>query len=796
MTETTQRDQHDDDQGDADGRWGRTGEVIRFPKHTGAVWPLPGDEEDQDPTIPNHPDGQTGDPGEDRETGAGDREELDDDSREDREAGALVLRPDGGMVPVGTPGTLEDTDDGEGEDSRPVVLVDPDPRTLGGTKLPWELEESRKPIIPDWLTDRRTRVSAFKWAAKKARYVTGFHAARVPVYAGRLLARSPRGAFRVSRDWFNWVRDAESRPLVTGAIQANDPEMHMKLTEKSVGRQRVRGTLSVLVAITGTIAFGTAVVVLPLPGLLLIAAVLIGLLGKAGTNDDKPVLSRATTALKIPELTSSQLITALGSLGLARLNAALKPGGQGVGFPDEIARHGEGYRAVIDLPYGVTAAHVIERKEELASGLRRTRGMVWPEGDSSVHEGRLIVWVGDEDFAKAKQPAWPLTKAGEFDIFADIPFGTDQRGQTVAFCLMYTSMLLGAIPRMGKTFAVRLLLLAAALDPTVILYVYDLKGLGDLKALEKVSHRYGCGPADDATVDLVMDGLRELSKEVDRRAEAMRRLPADVLPENQLTSAAAKNLKLKLQPIVCGIDECHGLFTSKHATEAEALCQKILKLGPAMGIMLLLATQRPDKESIPTSLSALVGVRCAMRVKGHQENDMILGTSAHQNGLKATAFTRNDKGIGILDGHADEHQVVRTYKVEAAEAEAITDRALAARQAAGTLTGHATGDTPTTGPAFSLLADLASIWPAGEDKVWSTRLCELLTGLRPDHYRGLDQHGLAGQLKPYGIETDQVWYKPAGAKGANRRGVHRTDLDKARRALNREQAAGPDGAAD
>lgn len=790
MTTTTRHDEFNDDQ---------AGEVIRFPRHTGPVWPLPGDEEDQDPTIPNHPDGgdgDTDDPADRDDDGA-----REDDGAGESGAGVLVLRPEAGeMVPADSRSGELDRDDDEDDDrdSRPVVLVDPDPATLGGTVPPWNREVSRKPIVPEWLTDRHTRVEAIKWAGNKARYVTAFHTARVPVYAGRLLARSPRGAYRVTKGWFNWVRDAESRPLVTGAIQANDPVMHMKLTEKSVNRQRTRAVLSATVAITGTIAFGTAVVVLPLPGLLLIAAVLIALLGKAGTDQDKPVLSRATSTAKIPELNSEQLIIALGSLGLARLNAALRPGGQGVQFPDPITRDGAGWRAVIDLPYGVTATDVIQRKESLASGLRRSRGSVWPEGDPSIHEGRLIVWVGDKDFAKAEQPAWPLAgkTAGKFDIFEPIPFGTDQRGRVVAFCLMFTSMLLGAVPRMGKTFALRLLLLAAALDPTVIIYAYDLKGMGDFQPLEPVAHRYARGPGDDATCALVIEGLRELNKEVDRRTDVMSRLPRDLIPENQLTSELAKNLKLDLRPIVCGIDEVHGLFKSKYAAEAQELCERLLKLGPAMGIMLLLATQRPDKESIPTSLSALVAVRCAMRVKGQQENDMILGTSAYQNGLRATEFTRNDKGIGILDGHDDDHEVVRTFYIDGPAADAIVERARAIREAAGTITGHAAGETQAAAPTYSLLDDLASVWPAGEDKVWSERLCELLTGLRPDHYRGLDPAGLNSQLKPYGVTVKQVWAKVPAGENPNRRGVHRADLDKARRALKREQADGQDGAAD
>jgi DNA segregation ATPase FtsK/SpoIIIE, S-DNA-T family len=69
--------------------------------------------------------------------------------------------------------------------------------------------------------------------------------------------------------------------------------------------------------------------------------------------------------------------------------------------------------------------------------------------------------------------------------------------------------------------------------------------------------------------------------------------------------------------------------------------------------MLLLATQRPDARSLPTGVSANVGTRFCLRVMGQLENDMILGTSAYKNGVRATMFTARDKGVGYLVGGPD-----------------------------------------------------------------------------------------------------------------------------------------------
>jgi S-DNA-T family DNA segregation ATPase FtsK/SpoIIIE len=98
---------------------------------------------------------------------------------------------------------------------------------------------------------------------------------------------------------------------------------------------------------------------------------------------------------------------------------------------------------------------VIDRREQLASGLRRPLGSVWPEPVTSEHAGRLELWVGRQDVAKSKQA----------DIFQPIPYGTDVRGRVVKAPLIYRNWLLGSIPRQAKTAAVRILACGVALDP-------------------------------------------------------------------------------------------------------------------------------------------------------------------------------------------------------------------------------------------------------------------------------------------------------------------------------------------
>jgi DNA segregation ATPase FtsK/SpoIIIE, S-DNA-T family len=84
-------------------------------------------------------------------------------------------------------------------------------------------------------------------------------------------------------------------------------------------------------------------------------------------------------------------------------------------------------------------------------------------------------------------------------------------------------VLISAMPQMGKTFALRVL--AAALDPTARLRVWELKGTGDLAAMEHVAHEYGSG-ADEATIEACLASARAVYAELDDRAAQIRTLPA------------------------------------------------------------------------------------------------------------------------------------------------------------------------------------------------------------------------------------------------------------------------------
>ncbi len=662
----------------------------------------------------------------------------------------------------------------------PVVMVDgPSPAGVG---LMGRLRSGqRRDVIPAWARSRAEFADGIGWLGGYAWHTTAYHAVRLPWYSVRLAFQAPAGAAKFLGGAMRWVADAEGEPLRQVAARRENVEEYLKLSRQRDGRVKLRGILLILGLILGPVLALVLFVLAPAWLEVLALALLTAGFGFMGAPSDKPVISRAVVTTEVERLTSGIVERALGALGIAEINKALAKGGEGIKFPAPITRDGPGWRADVDLPYGVTVPDILDRREKLASGLRRPLGCVWPEPVADEHAGRMVLWVGDRALNKVPRPAWPLAQSGAASLFKPLPFGTDQRGRNVDLTLMYDNVLIGAMPGMGKTFSLRTPLLAAALDPLAELLIWELKGTGDLAPLKKVAADYGSGP-DDETAAAALDSIRYVHKDLERRAKVISSLPKDKCPENKVIPALAANRSLGLHPLVLAIDECQELFShDTYGKEAGSLCTAIIKRGRALGVILLLATQRPDKESLPPAISANVGTRFCLRVMGQIENDMILGTSMYKNGIRATSFTKSDKGIGYLVGAADDPQIVRGYYMDNPAADAICERARKARIDAGTLSGIAAGQEPERREAADpLLDDIIAITPADEVKAWNDVTVDRLAQLRPEKYGAWGEMAPADKarqlttaLKPYGVATGQV------ARRINGKTVNRTGFERA-----------------
>ncbi len=106
---------------------------------------------------------------------------------------------------------------------------------------------------------------------------------------------------------------------------------------------------------------------------------------------------------------------------------------------------------------------------------------------------------------------WPLANAGQCSLWAPIPVGEDEDGNQVTVTLPERNLLAGGEPGAGKSTVVQVLIAAAALDPSVVLTLFDPK-LVELAVWQGCAHRL-VGP----NVEEAIDVLKALIGELDDR---------------------------------------------------------------------------------------------------------------------------------------------------------------------------------------------------------------------------------------------------------------------------------------
>jgi S-DNA-T family DNA segregation ATPase FtsK/SpoIIIE len=643
--------------------------------------------------------------------------------------------------------------------------------------------QPRGPILPTWLRSRRDVLASMRWSYRQAGYVMAFHGIRLPKYVGKVAVYAPLGLARTVGRVLRWATAEDGNfALRQAAATRDDPTTWLRLDMQRQRQSRWRWTLLTVITLVLVIALAVTWAAMPV-----LVRWLIGLIGgvflaRLGRPGDKPITDRVTEARPYRKLTAELVRRALVSVQLGAINSAVAKDPNAITFPVEIHRDGPGHLAIVDLPYGVEAADVCARRGRLASGLRLPLDQVWPE-PAAGHTGRLALWVGHEPASQMRQPAWPLIRSGTVDVFRPFPFATDPRMNVVDAELNARNWLDGGQPGSGKTFALRLKVLAAALDPRVELRGYELKGVGDFAVVEPVCAEYGNG-FDDDTLARCSAMFDWLYAECERRSKRIAHFAGlGRAPENKVTPELASLKGSGLHPLVVFVDEVQELFLSGYGKRAAEMVEKVIKLGRALGVILLLGTQIPDKDSLPPGITRNVNTRLCLSVADQIANDMVLGTSAYKNGYRATVFQPVvEAGWGILAG-LGKPGPCRSFYVNTADAEKVIARAVALRTEAGTMP-HPETPARQPGPAYDVLGDVATVWPTGEDAVWNETLIERLTELRPDVYAGWKPAQLTAALDIHGVKVDQIGRRVRG-KTVNRRGPNHAGITSAIAERNR-----------
>ncbi|HEV3287492.1 MAG TPA: hypothetical protein VG123_00720, partial [Streptosporangiaceae bacterium] len=444
-------------------------------------------------------------------------------------------------------------------------------------------------------------------------------------------------------------------------------------------------------------------------------------------------------------------------------------------------------RVVIDLPYGKHFADVVKARKELASGLDVKVTQLFITEDPSS-ERRFSLWIADVDPLAIPAGPTPLLDCKRRSVWRPCPFGLDQYGRKVAFFLLWISVLVGAQPRKGKTFATRLLALFCALDPYVRITIIDGKASPDWRSFRLVAHRivFGTAPTRDGDpVEMVLDALREIKAHIQAANEFLSGLPITECPEGKLTEALSRKYR-QLCVWLLVMEEFQVYFElpdQKKNAEIADLLAFIQAVGPSVGVILLSSSQKPagvgagDIGRLFNRFRDLHTVRFALKCATRVVSEAILGSEAYGEGFDAAALpaSKRYRGVGILYDcpDLDETPIVRTYLADGQDAEVILLAAREHRTKAGTLTGTA-ADEELAKPGRDVIADVLSVFHAGEPALHWAELADRLAAQIPERWEGATADAVSAQLRGFGVPSVTVT-----VRGQRGRGCRREHLEQA-----------------
>ncbi|MFF4240452.1 hypothetical protein ACFYYL_31640 [Actinomadura geliboluensis] len=636
------------------------------------------------------------------------------------------------------------------------------------------------PVIPEHLRSLAGVGEAIARHARRMGHRIAFHAVRAPGYAVRAGVWSVVGLWRLIDRQLKWWWVSENDYLRSLAIAQGDSREWYKLHREVKETRRTRGTILAGQAV-GVLAAGLVLVqVAPWWGWAAVAAVGVPWLAHLGRPEDRPIIVPATTVPRFRLLNHDVVLRAYYAAGLGHPD---KPGQQ-VTFETTMSRtpQGEGSQVKVVLPHGTGFGDVVKAKDDLASGLDVAPSQVYLSHDPTSHR-RHTLTVMDRDPLAVPAGKTPLLDCKPRNIWRPAPFGLDEHSRKVTLGLLWNSLLIGAQPRKGKTFAARLLALYAALDPAVRLSVVDGKNSPDWNKFALVAYHFIRGTVPNRAGDPVrqlIDALAEIKRHIIDTNDFLSTLPPEECPEGKLTEELCRRYPKRLFIWMLVMEEFQNYFELPDQDDNKQVAELlsfILAVGPSSGVILLSSSQKPsgvgagDVQRLFNRYRDNHAVRFALRCGNRNVSDAILGGDAYSEGYDASALPVGKPylGVGYLYGAADETPTVRTHLADHGDAEKILTAARTYRERAGTLTGYAAGEDTGT-PDRDVLADVLAVFGSDPGLHW-TELADRLADQFPDRWADATPDAVSAQCRDLGVPSVNVKRAGVTVRGCRKNAV-------------------------
>lgn len=337
------------------------------------------------------------------------------------------------------------------------------------------------------------------------------------------------------------------------------------------------------------------------------------------------------------------------------------------------------WSTIVDLPPGIPAKKAMRSHSELASafGVEEAQLSITKNKSKGARAGRLELYVSKElPFTGDVDPGPLLALEAAANFWGRIQIGPDVRGLPISISVVERSGLIGGEPGAGKSASGNTILLAAALDPRVILWLADGKGGGDLEPFEPLCEYYEGAADPEAFNDMLDDAILDMRQ----RYALLKKLG-----KRKVTEELA-NKYPQLRQKLLWVDELM-LYTTDDdfGKKITKKLRNLVSRGRAAGIITFCATQKPGSDVVDTSLRDLLSIRWALRCTTPEASDTILGKGAAASGYSAKTIEPEMRGAGLLWAEGSNPTLVRADYYSDEQVNELLKRAYDLREKAGTL---------------------------------------------------------------------------------------------------------------
>lgn len=322
-----------------------------------------------------------------------------------------------------------------------------------------------------------------------------------------------------------------------------------------------------------------------------------------------------------------------------------------------------GVHVTVRLRPGHAPAHLEQAADHLAAALRVAQVRVERERtDGSVVY--LTVVLGDPFATGPLRSPWSGVE--RTSLWEPVPIGLDESGLVVTLGLAERNLLAGGEPGSAKSNLLQQIAAVTALDPTAQLYCLDPKVV-ELSRWAPVAAGFAGADLDEA-----LAVLRLLDAEMAERYRFLQE-------RHQRKIAATDGLGLR----VLLIDELMVYLTDpdkKASAEFASRLRKLVALGRAAGIVVVVATQKPSTDVLPSSIRDNIAYRAAFRCSTREASDTILGAGWASNGYSASDIDAATPGVCWLLAEGVSPKRLRCFYLSDDELDALVERARVLRR--------------------------------------------------------------------------------------------------------------------